>query len=163
MDCRLPGSSVHGFLQPRIPDWVTMPFSTWRLSCLLWVSCSSPCFWKKPKLRYHGRHYEWKEGRKEGKEEWREDKRKREREKERKEGRKTDGIIMRGEKDAGGEWMTPSLMKEGGGWTTTCFDERRPCHLSIHLWWKSIASYVCSTLLAWLIILEILSLRVMWM
>ena len=41
-------------------------------------------------------------GRKEGKEEWREDKRKRESEKERKEGRKIDGIIMRGEKGAGG-------------------------------------------------------------
>ena len=103
---------------------------------------------KKPKLRYHGMHYEWKEGRKGGMEG--RQKKEREREKERKEGRKIDGIIMRGEKGAGGGWMTPSLMKEGGGWTITCFDERRPCHLSIHLWWKSIASYVCSTLLAWL-------------
>ena len=26
MDCSLPGSSVHGFLQAKIPEWVTMPF-----------------------------------------------------------------------------------------------------------------------------------------
>ena len=70
---------------------------------------------KKPKLRYHGRQYEWKEGRREGKEGWREDERNREREKERKAGRKIDGIIMRGERDAGGGGMTASLMKEGGG------------------------------------------------
>ena len=55
---------------------------------------------KKPKLRYHGMHYEWKEGRKGGMEG--RQKKEREREKERKEGRKIDGIIMRGEKGAGG-------------------------------------------------------------
>ena len=27
MDCRLPGSSVHGILQARILDWVAIPFS----------------------------------------------------------------------------------------------------------------------------------------
>ena len=27
MDCRLPGSSVHGLLQARILEWVSMPFS----------------------------------------------------------------------------------------------------------------------------------------
>ena len=27
MDCRLPGSSVHGILQARIPEWVAMPSS----------------------------------------------------------------------------------------------------------------------------------------
>ena len=27
MDCRLPGSSVHGLLQARVLDWVSMPFS----------------------------------------------------------------------------------------------------------------------------------------
>ena len=27
MDCRLPGSSVHGILQARILEWVAMPFS----------------------------------------------------------------------------------------------------------------------------------------
>ena len=27
MDCSLPGSSVHGILQTRILEWVTMPFS----------------------------------------------------------------------------------------------------------------------------------------
>ena len=27
MDCRLPGSSVHGILQPRILGWVAVPFS----------------------------------------------------------------------------------------------------------------------------------------
>ena len=114
---------------------------------------------KELKLRYHGRLYEWKEGRKERREEWREDKRKREREKDRKE------VWWCNERREGcWRWMNDPLFDEGrSGWTTTCFDERRPCHLSIHLWWKSIASYVCSTLLAWLIILEILSLWIMWM
>ena len=27
MDCTLPGSSVHGILQARIPEWVAIPFS----------------------------------------------------------------------------------------------------------------------------------------
>ena len=27
MDCSLPGSSVHGILQARIPEWVIIPFS----------------------------------------------------------------------------------------------------------------------------------------
>ena len=27
MDCSLPGSSVHGILQARIPEWLAMPFS----------------------------------------------------------------------------------------------------------------------------------------
>ena len=27
MDCSLPGSSVHGILQARILEWVSMPFS----------------------------------------------------------------------------------------------------------------------------------------
>ena len=27
MDCSLPGSSVHGILQARILEWVTIPFS----------------------------------------------------------------------------------------------------------------------------------------
>ena len=27
MDCSLPGSSVYGILQARIPQWVAMPFS----------------------------------------------------------------------------------------------------------------------------------------
>ena len=27
MDCSPPGSSVHGILQGRIPEWVTIPFS----------------------------------------------------------------------------------------------------------------------------------------
>ena len=27
MDCSLPGSSVHGILQARIPEWVAIPFS----------------------------------------------------------------------------------------------------------------------------------------
>ena len=38
MDCSLPGSSVHGILQARILEWVTIPFS--RGSRLdPWVSC----------------------------------------------------------------------------------------------------------------------------
>ena len=27
MDCSLPGSSIHGILQPRILEWVAIPFS----------------------------------------------------------------------------------------------------------------------------------------
>jgi len=27
MDCSLPGSSVHGILQPRILEWAALPFS----------------------------------------------------------------------------------------------------------------------------------------
>ena len=27
MDCSLPGSSVHGLFQARVPEWVAMPFS----------------------------------------------------------------------------------------------------------------------------------------
>ena len=41
MDCRLPGSSVHGILQARILEWVAIPFS-WRSSWLrnqIQVSC----------------------------------------------------------------------------------------------------------------------------
>ena len=32
MDCRLPGSSVHGILQARIVEWVAIPFSRSLLS-----------------------------------------------------------------------------------------------------------------------------------
>ena len=32
MDCSLPGSSVHGILQARIPEWVAIPFSPGDLS-----------------------------------------------------------------------------------------------------------------------------------
>ena len=32
MDCRLPGSSVHGILQARILEWVAIPFSRWSFS-----------------------------------------------------------------------------------------------------------------------------------
>ena len=28
MDCSLPGSSIHGILQARIPEWVAIPFSS---------------------------------------------------------------------------------------------------------------------------------------
>ena len=28
MDCSLPGSSVHRIIQPRIPEWVAIPFSS---------------------------------------------------------------------------------------------------------------------------------------
>ena len=44
MDCSLPGSSVHGILQTRIPEWVAMPSSrgssqpTGRIR-VSWVSC----------------------------------------------------------------------------------------------------------------------------
>ena len=41
MDCSLPGSSVHGILQPRILEWVAIPFSkgfSWPRDWT-WVSC----------------------------------------------------------------------------------------------------------------------------
>ena len=41
IDCSLPGSSVHGFLQARILEWVAIPFSrgsTWPRDWT-WVSC----------------------------------------------------------------------------------------------------------------------------
>ena len=45
MDCSLPGSSVHGILQPRILEWVALPFSRgsslprdW--TCVSYVSCT---------------------------------------------------------------------------------------------------------------------------
>ena len=41
MDCSLPGSSVHGFLQARVLEWVAMPSSrgySW-LRDWTWVSC----------------------------------------------------------------------------------------------------------------------------
>ena len=51
MDCSLPGSSSHGILQTRIPDWVAMPSSRGsprlrsqtHVSCLLhWQAVSLP-------------------------------------------------------------------------------------------------------------------------
>ena len=39
MDCSLPGFSVHGIFQARIPEWVAMPFS--RESSL--TQGSNPC------------------------------------------------------------------------------------------------------------------------
>ena len=44
MDCSLPGSSVHGILQARILEWVTIPFSRGSSqprdhTCISWVSC----------------------------------------------------------------------------------------------------------------------------
>ena len=41
MDCRLPGSSVHGILQAEIPEWVALPFSRWSSQPRdwTWVSC----------------------------------------------------------------------------------------------------------------------------
>ena len=35
MDCSLPGSSVHGILQARIPEWVAVSFSIIYSRCLL--------------------------------------------------------------------------------------------------------------------------------
>ena len=41
MDCRLPGSSVHGILLARIPEWVAVPFSrgSSQPRDQTWVSC----------------------------------------------------------------------------------------------------------------------------
>ena len=39
MDCSLPGSSVHGVLQSRILDWVTIPFPRGSFRPRCWTSC----------------------------------------------------------------------------------------------------------------------------
>ena len=46
MDCSLPGSSVHGILQTRILEWVTIPFSRRSSWLRVWtqVSCISGKF-----------------------------------------------------------------------------------------------------------------------
>ena len=31
MDCRLPGSSIHGIFQARVLEWGAMAFSSWKL------------------------------------------------------------------------------------------------------------------------------------
>ena len=46
MDCSLPGSSVHGILQARIPEWVSMPSSRGSSpprdrTCVSYISCIS--------------------------------------------------------------------------------------------------------------------------
>ena len=56
MDCSPPGSSVHGFLQARIPEWVAVPFSRassqpkdWTL--IFYVSCIGR------RVLYHQHHH----------------------------------------------------------------------------------------------------------
>ena len=46
MDCRLPGSSVHGILQARILEWVAIPFSSGssQPGDRTWVSCIAGSF-----------------------------------------------------------------------------------------------------------------------
>ena len=46
MDCSLPGSSVHGFLQARILEWVAIPFSrrSSQLRDQIWVSSTADAF-----------------------------------------------------------------------------------------------------------------------
>ena len=41
LDCSLPGSSVHGFLQARIQKWVAMPFSRG----IFLTQATNPCFY----------------------------------------------------------------------------------------------------------------------
>ena len=46
MDCRPPGSSVHGILQARILEWVAIPFSrgSFQPRDQTWVSCTAGRF-----------------------------------------------------------------------------------------------------------------------
>ena len=47
MDCNLPGSSVHGIFQARVPEWVAIAFSeTYAMGLLLLLSflCSFLCY-----------------------------------------------------------------------------------------------------------------------
>ena len=46
LDCGPPGSSVHGVLQARIPEWVAIPFSrgSSRPRNQTWVSCTADRF-----------------------------------------------------------------------------------------------------------------------
>ena len=47
MDCSLPGSSVHGIFQARVPEWVAIAFSeTYAMGLLLLLSflCSFLCY-----------------------------------------------------------------------------------------------------------------------
>ena len=76
MDCNLPGSSVHGILQARIPEWIAMPFSrgsswsrdrTWvsRIASrvfTIWATkecslgstkCTAAFYWKDESQFYH--------------------------------------------------------------------------------------------------------------
>ena len=73
MDCNLPGSSVHGILQARILEWVTIPFSrgsywprdqTW-VSCIagrfftIWATSSEICSVVSDSLWPHGLYSPW--------------------------------------------------------------------------------------------------------
>ena len=40
MDCSPPGSSVHGILQARILEWVTMPYSLWSICFFKYITIS---------------------------------------------------------------------------------------------------------------------------
>ena len=51
MDCSLPGSSVHGILQARIHEWVTMPSSRWDDSGIELESLMSTCLSRQ--VLYH--------------------------------------------------------------------------------------------------------------
>ena len=57
IDCSLPGSSVHGILQPRILEWIAIPFvrgSSWPRD-RIWVSCVAGRFftiWATGKTLY---------------------------------------------------------------------------------------------------------------
>ena len=46
MDCSLPGSSVHGFFQARVPEWVSISFSrgSSQPRDRAWVSCTAGRF-----------------------------------------------------------------------------------------------------------------------
>ena len=57
MNCSPPGSSVHGFLQARILEWVAIPFSRGSSQARdqIWVSCiAGRCFtiWASREIQY---------------------------------------------------------------------------------------------------------------
>ena len=53
MDCSLPGSSVHGILQARILEWVTMPSSRRDDSGIELESLTSTCLSRQVLFHYH--------------------------------------------------------------------------------------------------------------
>ena len=51
MDCSLPGSSVHGIFQARVPEWVAIAFSNNTLGYVLFLSMFSDVninMWSEP-------------------------------------------------------------------------------------------------------------------
>ena len=73
MDCSLPGSSVHGILQARIPEWLVIPFSrgsSWPRSGIqvsyiagrfftIWAYNAGDQVWSPGRLQSMGLWHDW--------------------------------------------------------------------------------------------------------